>query len=150
MFVLTQAVQPRDQPVRRRKYLSAPFIGPDNWHVQTYEHTYSGRIPITQATLLSDNTVYARLTLDLGPKPIADLAHSMGIQSKLKPVPSIGLGVNAVSPLDLASAYATLADGGVAHQPTILTKVVFPDGQTENASQAAAASAWSTRRSRRS
>ena len=59
----------------------------------------------------------------------------MGIQSKLKPVPSIVLGVNAVSPLDLATAYATLADGGVAHDPTILTKVVFPDGHTERASQ---------------
>src|SRR4029077_21179285 len=75
------------------------------------------------------------LLLDAGPKPIGGLAHQMGIQSKLKPVPSIVLGVNAVSPLDLATAYATLADGGVAHDPTILTKVVLPDGHTENASQ---------------
>jgi penicillin-binding protein 1A len=43
--------------------------------------------------------------------------------------------VNSVSPLDMASAYATLADGGVAHRPTILTKVVFPGGQTEGASK---------------
>jgi penicillin-binding protein 1A len=60
----------------------------------------------------------------------------MGIQSKLKAVPSIVLGVNAVSPLDLASAYATLADGGVEHDPSILTKVVFPGGHTEQASKA--------------
>jgi penicillin-binding protein 1A len=132
MFVLTQAVQREINPAKTL-YLSAPFLGPDNWHVQTFEHTYSGRIPITQATLLSDNTVYARLTLDLGPKPIAQLAQQMGIQSKLKPVPSIGLGADAISPLDLASAYATLADGGVAHQPTILTKVVFPGGHGEQA-----------------
>jgi penicillin-binding protein 1A len=59
----------------------------------------------------------------------------MGIGSKLKPVPSIVLGVNAVSPLDLATAYATLADGGVLHQPTILSKVVFPGGNTEGASK---------------
>jgi penicillin-binding protein 1A len=132
MFVLTQAVQRKINPWTT-KYLSAPFLGPANWHVQTFERTYSGRIPITQATLLSDNTVFARLTLDLGPKPIADLAHQMGIQSTLKPVPSIGLGANGISPLDLASAYATLADGGVAHQPTILSKVVFPGGHTEGA-----------------
>jgi penicillin-binding protein 1A len=132
MFVLTQAVQREINPWTT-KYLSAPFLGPNNWHVQTFERTYSGRIPISQATLLSDNTVYARLTLDLGPKPIADLAHQMGVQSPLKPVPSIGLGANGISPLDLASAYATLADGGVAHQPTILSKVVFPDGHTEAA-----------------
>jgi penicillin-binding protein 1A len=133
MFVLTQAVQRQIDPWTT-KYLSAPFTGPDNWHVQTFEHTYSGRIPITQATLLSDNTVFARLTLDLGPKPIADLAHRMGIQSDLKPVPTVGLGANSVSPLDLASAYATLADGGVAHQPTIVTKVVFPGRDTARAS----------------
>ena len=133
MFVLTQALQRQINPWTT-KYLSAPFTGPDNWHVQTFEHTYSGRIPITQATLLSDNTVFARLTLDLGPKPIADLAHRMGIRSDLKPVPTVGLGANSVSPLDLASAYATLADGGVAHQPTIVTKVVFPGGDTARAS----------------
>ncbi len=134
MFVLTEAVIRGINPFATR-YLSAPFVGPNNWHVATYEHTYSGRIPISQATLVSDNTVYARLTLDLGPKSIADLATSMGIQSKLKAVPSIGLGVNGISPLDLATAYATLAADGVAHQPTILSKVVFPDGHTETASQ---------------
>lgn len=134
MFVLTQAVQRQINPWTT-KYLSAPFVGPNNWHVHTYENTYSGRIPLTQATLLSDNTVFARLTLDVGPKPVADLATQMGIQSNLKPVPSIVLGVNAVSPLDLASAYATLADGGVAHQPTILSKVTFPGGGTESASR---------------
>ena len=134
MFVLTHAVERGINPYSTR-YLSAPFVGPDNWRVHTFENTYSGRIPLTEATVHSDNTVYARLTLDLGPQPIAGLAHRMGIQSTLKPVPSIVLGVNAVSPLDLATAYATLADGGVAHDPTILTKVIFPDGHTERASQ---------------
>jgi penicillin-binding protein 1A len=133
MFVLTHAVERKINPWTT-KYLSAPFTGPNNWHVQTFEKTYSGRIPLTQATLLSDNTVYARLTLDVGPKPVADLAEHMGIQSKLKPVPSVGLGANPVSPLDLASAYATLAAGGVAHRPTILSKVVFPGGRTEGTS----------------
>ena len=134
MFVLTNAVERKINPYSTQ-YLSAPFVGPNNWHVHTFENTYSGRIPLTQATLLSDNTVYARLTLDLGPKPVADLAHQMGIQSKLKPVPSIVLGVNAVSPLDLATAYATLADGGVEHDPSILEKVDFPDGGIEQASK---------------
>jgi penicillin-binding protein 1A len=134
MFVLTQAVQRKINPWST-KYLSAPFLERDNTRIQTFEHTYYGRIPLTKATLLSDNTVFARLTLDVGPKPVADLAEQMGIQSHLKPVPTIGLGANAISPLDLASAYATLAAGGVAHQPTILTKVVFPGGRTVGASR---------------
>ena len=136
-FVLAQAVRRGIDPWST-PYLSAPFAGPGNWHVQTYEHTYSGRIPLSQATLLSDNTVYARLTLDLGPGSIARLAHRMGVRSTLKPIPSIGLGSNPVSPLDLASAYATFADGGVARQPRIVTKVVFPDGHAEQASGGAA------------
>ena len=134
LFALTQAVEREINPYSTQ-YLSAPFVGPDNWHVHTFENTYSGRIPLTQATLLSDNTVYARLTLDLGPKPVAELAQRMGIQSKLKPVPSIVLGTNDISPLELASAYATIADDGVAHEPSILTKVIFPGGQTEAASK---------------
>jgi penicillin-binding protein 1A len=133
MFVLADAVRHGINPWTT-KYLSAPFTGPNNWNVQTYEHTYSGRIPLTQATLLSDNTVYARLTLDVGPGSVAALARGMGIQSKLQPVPSVGLGANPVSPLDLATAYATLADGGVEHKPTILTKVQFPGGNTSPAS----------------
>src|SRR5262249_4249752 len=134
MFVLTQAVQRQINPWTT-KYLSAPFLEQDGTRVQTFEHTYAGRIPLTQATLLSDNTVFARLTLDVGPKAVAELAHQMGIQSHREPVPSVGLGANAVSPLDLASAYATLADGGVAHQPTILQKVEFPGGHTDEASK---------------
>ena len=70
MFVLTDAVERQINPYTTQ-YLSAPFVGADNWHVHTFENAYSGRIPLTQATLLSDNTVFARLTLDLGPKPIA-------------------------------------------------------------------------------
>ena len=136
-FVLADAVQRGINPWTTL-YLSAPFAGPDDWHVQTFERTYSGRIPIARATLLSDNTVYARLTLDLGPKSVAVVAHRMGVRSELEPDPSIGLGSNAVSPLDLASAYATFAAGGVARQPTILTKVRFPDGHTEQAANGAA------------
>jgi len=132
MFVLTQAVLRHINPLAT-KYLSAPFLGPNNWRVQTFEHTYSGRIPLTQATLLSDNTVFARLTLDVGPKPVADLAKKMGVQARLKPHPSIGLGAESISPLDLATAYATLAAGGVEREPTILMKVAFPDGHTSTA-----------------
>jgi penicillin-binding protein 1A len=128
-FVLTQAVLQGINPWATH-YLSAPFTGPNNWHVQTYEHTYAGKIPLTEATVLSDNTVYARLTLDLGPQPIADLAQRMGVQSLLRPVPSLGLGANPVSPLDIATAYATLAAGGVRHAPSMITKVVFPDGRS--------------------
>jgi penicillin-binding protein 1A len=79
--------------------------------------------------------VYAQLTLDLGPEAVADVARKMGVRSPLDTkgafVPSIGLGSVAVSPLDLASAYATLASGGVYAEPTAIRRVVLADGRED-------------------
>ena len=135
-FVLTQAVDDGMNPATT-SYVSAPFTWqPDPavpaWSVSTYSHTYSGLISVQQATLQSDNTVYAKLTLDVGPQNVADMAHKLGVQSPLQPVPSIGLGSNAVSPLDMASAYATLAAGGVYSRPTAIRRVILPNGKEDD------------------
>ena len=87
-FVLTQAVSQGINP-DTTTYVSAPLHYQPNpnipaWDVSTYSHTYVGSTSITQATLLSDNTVYARLTLDLGAEKVAAMANRMGIRSSLK------------------------------------------------------------------
>ena len=132
LFVLTDAVLRGIDPFTTT-YLSAPFRGPpgDPYLIQTDTHTYTGKTPIDQATAQSDNTVFVRLTLDLGAQTVADVAHRMGVQSVLRPVPTIGLGVNPVSPLEMASAYATVADQGVYHQPYAISSVTFPDGRSD-------------------
>ena len=122
----------------RTRYPSAPFrYQPDPytaaWQVSTYEHTYRGPITLTQALVHSDNTVFARLTVDLGPGRVAALARRLGVRSDLPPVPSIGLGSAAVSPLDLASAYATLASGGLLHRPVLIQAVRLADGRADRA-----------------
>jgi penicillin-binding protein 1A len=124
-------------------YLSAPLhYQPDPysdpWEVATYSHSYLGTTTISRATLASDNTVFARLTLDLGPEKVAAMAHRLGVRSSLKAkegvyVPSLGLGAMGVSPLDMASAYATLAAGGVYSEPMAIRKVEFPDGKEDTA-----------------
>jgi penicillin-binding protein 1A len=133
-FVLTQAVRREINPWATT-YLSAPFEGPPTggkpWLVETYDGTYTGRTTIADATLRSDNTAYARLTLDVGPEKVVELAHAMGIESELPEVPSVGLGVASVAPLELASAYATLAAGGVHRRPFLIRKVVFPNDQVD-------------------
>jgi penicillin-binding protein 1A len=130
-FVLAEAVRRGIHPDRTR-YLSAPFTyqppGAEEWEVSTYGGDYHGPSTLTAATLRSDNTVYARLTVDLGPESVARLAQEMGIVTELAPVASIGLGSNSVSPLELASAYATLAAGGVYREPFAIRRVVLPDG----------------------
>ena len=114
-------------------YLSAPFYyAPLKWNVQTYEHTYAGSELLVNATLQSDNTVYARLALDVGPQNIVDMARKLGVRtSALTPDPAIALGAESVTPLEEASAYATLAAGGIYSKPMAIMKVVLPDGSVD-------------------
>jgi penicillin-binding protein 1A len=135
-FVLTEAVNEGMNPAST-SYVSAPFTWqPDPavpaWDVSTYSHTYSGLVSVQRATLQSDNTVYAKLTLDVGPQKVADMAHKLGVQSPLQPVPSIGLGSNAVSPLDMASAYATLAASGIYSRPMAIRRVILANGKEDD------------------
>jgi penicillin-binding protein 1A len=134
-FVLAEAVNQGINP-DRTMYLSAPFHwqpvpGGEPWDVATYSNTYSGPSTITQATLRSDNTVYARLTLDVGPENVVRIAKRMGIRTKLEPVASIGLGSNSVSVLEMASAYATIAARGVYARPMAIRKVVLPNSKVD-------------------
>ncbi|HEY6584106.1 MAG TPA: PBP1A family penicillin-binding protein, partial [Gaiellaceae bacterium] len=139
-FVLAAAINQGVDP-DTTYYVSKPFFyQPDPlsepWEVQTYDHSYLGSVSIHRATLSSDNTVFAQLTLDLGPEKVAEMAYRLGVRSNLKTregvyVPSLGLGSAGVSPLDMASAYATLAAGGVYSEPMAIRKVVLPDGTTD-------------------
>jgi penicillin-binding protein 1A len=91
---------------------------------------YAGPVSLENATLASDNTVYAQLAIDVGPANIVDMAKRLGVRSSpLKPVPSITLGSAAVSPLEMTSAYATLASGGIYRKPTAIKQVTDADGQ---------------------
>jgi penicillin-binding protein 1A len=117
-------------------YTSAPFhYQPDPytpaWDVSTYDHSYSGTISVRSATLASDNTVYAQLTLDVGPENVAEMAHRLGIQSALDVVPAMGLGADAISPLEEASAYATLAARGIYSKPMAIRLVVLANGKVD-------------------
>jgi penicillin-binding protein 1A len=139
-FVLTTAVLRGVDPATTY-YRSAPFhYQPDPytpaWDVATYDHTYVGSTSIENATLRSDNTVYAQLTLDLGPDQVAATAHRLGVETDLSVngsfVPSMGLGAIAVSPLEMASAYATLAAQGMYSKPMAIRKVIFSNGKEDN------------------
>ena len=82
------------------------------WSVTNYDHTYLGRVSLSRAMVSSDNTVYAQLTDIVGPKEVVKTAHALGIKSQLDAYFSIGLGSAAVNPLEMARAYATIANGG--------------------------------------
>jgi len=136
-FVLVEALRRGVNPYATR-YDSAPFThdlgpgqNPREWSPKTFDGTYYGVSTLVQATLRSDNIVYAKLGLDLGPASIARLARQLGVRSTLRPVPSISLGASDVSPLDMASAYATLAAAGARRAPYAIQRVVLPDGSVD-------------------
>jgi penicillin-binding protein 1A len=134
-FVLTEAIKEGINP-DTTMYMSAPLHwqpdpSSEAWDVSTFDGSFYGPSSITQSTLRSDNSVYARLTLDLGPEKIVTLAHQMGIKTKLEPVASIGLGSNSVGVLEMASAYATIAAGGIYSEPMAIRKVVLPSGEVD-------------------
>jgi penicillin-binding protein 1A len=146
-LVLTTAIRQGINPATTT-YLSAPFeynptgtgscstTPPTAWCPQTFDHRYLGPVSIERATLASDNSVYARLTLDVGPANIAQTARAMGVKTDLRTpdgayVPAMGLGAIAVTPMDMASVYATLAAGGIYSKPMAIRKVVLPGGKVD-------------------
>ncbi len=126
------------------KTLETP--GGSSWTVNNAEPG-GGTIALTQATWESVNVVFAQLGLDVGPENIARTAYEMGITSPLgikgpndtpcklgrhcfiPPADAIGGLSVGVTPLEQANAYATLANGGVRHDPTAIDRVVFPGGK---------------------
>ena len=86
----------------------------------------AGYLDLWTATQNSVNVVFAQLALDVGPENIVETAHLMGITSALDAVPSITLGVEEVSTLDMASAFGTLANDGVHCQPFAVARVEQP------------------------
>jgi penicillin-binding protein 1A len=133
-IVLLAAISGHQADPKKTFYVSKPIdmqTGFGRVHVQTYDHTYGGRMNLVKATLLSDNTVYQQLDLDIGPDLVADTAANLGIDTPLDGYPAEGLGGlhRGVSPLELARAYAALANGGNRIDISAIHRIDFVDGR---------------------
>jgi penicillin-binding protein 1A len=99
------------------------------WQPENYSREYFGPVTLTKALSLSLNTVAVRVGLEVGPKTVAHTAHRLGIQSELQPNASLALGTSEVTPLEMATAYAPFANGGIGVQAHIITRVRTADGK---------------------
>jgi penicillin-binding protein 1A len=143
-FVLATALRQGISPATR--FDSEPQsinLGDKDWVVGNYDGIYHGSINLETATIESDNTVYAQLTQLVGSKNVAATARRMGIRSKLDGYYAIGLGAEAVTPLELARAYATLAHGGrrvdgkiFKNRPRVIEEIVQRGQKRFNTPQA--------------
>jgi penicillin-binding protein 1A len=113
---------------------SSPCVIPDPgsvegvWKPENVEGGAAGTLSLTDATVSSVNCAYARLVKLVGPDKVVDVAHRLGITNHLDPYLSITLGAQDVTPLQMASAYATLAADGEYHAPYVVDRVEDRDG----------------------
>jgi penicillin-binding protein 1A len=98
------------------------------WTVHNYADESGGYMNLLDATAHSVNTIFAQLVDIVGPDQVAITAHRMGITSQLDSVCSITLGSQAVNPLEMTDAYATLAAHGVHRDPQAFELVRGPRG----------------------
>src|ERR671921_163176 len=139
---LEQGIDPSTTYVSERKTykVDVGLDKPETWEVRNYDGIERGEISLEEALWESDNTVFADLAMNAGgrglkngPEEIADVARRCGITAHLPehPRPSIVLGAYEVSPLDMASAYATIANDGRRVEPTAISRVVSHEDEND-------------------
>ncbi|MBV1702849.1 MAG: PBP1A family penicillin-binding protein [Hyphomicrobiales bacterium] len=125
-FVYLTAIEGGLTPDTYRK--DAP-INVRGWKPSDFEKHFEGDVTLRHALAQSINTVSVRLALEFGPRAVIQTAHRLGILSQLQPNASIALGTSEVTPLELVSAYAPFANGGIAVLPHIIKDVHTTDGK---------------------
>lgn len=148
-FVLAAALE--DGIPASARYRAPRTICLKGWKpncVSNYGRAGYGRMNLERATVNSVNTVYAQLVMQVGPDKVVDLARRAGIpgpewlpsrsgcrpsaedtcRTRIQSVPALALGSEEVTPLELASGYATLAAGGVYREPKLVSRVEDADG----------------------
>jgi len=98
------------------------------WTVGNAGGAEYGTLTLAEATARSVNTVYAQVLAQIGPRSVADMARRLGVDRELAPEPSIALGTEEVSPLELATVFSTLSRSGTRIDPYFITKVETRDG----------------------
>ncbi len=138
-FVLATAIKQGVDPQSTYYDGTAPrtlsLPGGGTWTVNNAEPG-GGTMSLASATWGSVNAVFAQLDLDVGSEHVTHTAQQMGIEAPLESVPAEAIGGLAVgvTPLEMADAYATLANGGIHHDPTAIGRVEFPTGKVDEPS----------------
>ncbi|MFZ8834535.1 MAG: transglycosylase domain-containing protein, partial [Candidatus Caldipriscus sp.] len=93
------------------------------WSPKNYDEKYEGVMNLRRALALSKNIPAVKLTLDVGPSYVADIARKMGITSNIKPYPSMALGGIEVTLWDITRAFGTLMNKGKRFNPYFITRI---------------------------
>ena len=120
---LTPATLVEDEPV---------FVDQGNgdvWTPANYDEDYAGTMTMRRALMRSSNTATVRISRAVGESRVVSAARANGIDSPLRAVPSLALGAMEVTPMELVTAYAPFANGGVRVKPRLVRRIIRSDGK---------------------
>jgi len=100
-----------------------------NWSPRNYSHRYAGRTNLITALAKSYNTVPVRIMAQIGRKKIIDATHLVGVHSEIQSVPSMVLGANGMTVLDITTGYATFANDGKLSEPHTVLEIRRASGE---------------------
>lgn len=90
-------------------------------------HDYGTR-SIASALAVSSNTAFVRLLMSVGVDKVKEMAQRLGLKGTLQEVAGLTLGINSTTPLEMADAYATIANGGTYYEPQCIVSITDKDG----------------------
>ncbi len=125
-FVYTAAIDNGYSPYYRLPDDTLRIIDPYTgqvWSPENFGQITGRMVPLREGLSRSLNTITARLVYEIGPQRVVQYARQMGIKSPLNPVYSIALGTSEVTLLEMVAAYATLASGGIYHEPMMILRI---------------------------
>jgi len=128
-FDFTLATVLDDSPLELRS-------GGKLWRPANYDRRFRGAIAVRETVEQSINVPTVRAAMQIGLPNVVETARRCGIDSELEPLPSLALGAEEVTPLELAVAYATLANGGRRVRPYGLEALVDRDGVPQDPASA--------------
>ncbi len=124
---LKKGIKPSD--TFRDEIIEYELKGNEVWRPQDAEPPSGRMLTVRDGLVFSKNTITAQLMAKVGAPRVADLAQDLGVnRSELTEVPSLGLGTSPVSLLEMVSAYASIANGGVYREPIWVTRIADNDG----------------------
>ncbi|MEI6520692.1 MAG: PBP1A family penicillin-binding protein [bacterium] len=104
---------------------SFPMGNGKMWRPQNSDGRYQGRIPMERALWGSRNCAAVFMANDIGIDNIISVANRMGIKSKIESNLSTALGSSVVTPLEICSAYCTLANNGIKTNPSCISRICY-------------------------
>ena len=111
--------------------LTWKIAGQADYRAQNYGNQSLGYISLARATELSSNTGYLQVAETIGNQNIIAMCKKLGLDtSQMEDVLTMTLGTGSFSTIEMASAYATFANGGTRHEPIAISEIVSRTGET--------------------